>query len=92
MSKTVKGLTALCVVLLIVTVGCCVSVSKLGKVVDEQESTITELQSENDKLNNQLDNLTSAQITLDILQSKIDKAEKQLQEVQSQTNSSETAN
>lgn len=92
MSKTVKGLTALCVVLLIVTVSCCVSVSKLGKVVDEQESTITELQSENNKLNNHLDNLTSAQITLDILQSKIDKAEKQLQEAQSQTNSSETAN
>lgn len=92
MSKTVKGLTALCVALLIVTVSCCVSVSKLGKVVDEQESTITELQSENNKLNNHLDNLTSAQITLDILQSKIDKAEKQLQEAQSQTNSSETAN
>lgn len=92
MSKTVKGLTALCVVLLIVAVSCCVSVSKLGKVVDEQESTITELQSENNKLNNHLDNLTSAQITLDILQSKIDKAEKQLQEAQSQTNSSETAN
>ena len=92
MSKTVKGMTALCVVLLIVTVSCCVSVSKLGKVVDEQESTITELQSENNKLNNHLDNLTSAQITLDILQSKIDKAEKQLQEAQSQTNSSETAN
>ena len=92
MSKTVKGLTALCVVLLIVTISCCVSVSKFGKVVDEQKSTIIELQSENNKLNNQLDNLTSAQITLDILQSKIDKAEKQLQEAQSQTNSSETAN
>ncbi len=91
MTKATKGLTVLCILLLAISIGCCVSVAKLGKVVETQEDTIEDLQIENNKLNHQLDNLTSAEITLDILQSKIDNAEKQLQEVQNQINSSETA-
>lgn len=91
MTKVTKGLIGLCVVLSVTTVGCVVSVSKMAKIVNDQENTIEDLQSENDRLAHQLDNLTSAQITLDILQSKINRADQDLQEKQKQLESAETA-